>query len=694
MLGFKWGFAVTCADARMDAREGEMKRLVLGLALMAGGAVMPAMAAVDVGAYVKRDAFDQIKISPGGEYYAATVPQEDRSILVVIDRATTKVTGSFKLPVDNYVADFRWVNKDRLVISVAKKFGLLDSPQLTGELFAIGANGSKPEMLIGYRVNDGGLGTTIKPKKDNQNIWGYLVDSPPVDDKSVLVSTQPYGSEDPWSSVQRLDVYTGRLTRVAKTPVQAARFQTDNKGVIRFVKGSSADNVRRLYYRAGEGAEWEMLSYESDSQGAEDPVGFSADDKTAYLLVEQVEGPDALVAMDMETRKRTVILRDDDVDPNTHPHTQTHDGVIYRNGTRVPVGVYFMDGKPRTAFLDEKSPEARLQRGLEAAFPGDDVVITSQTADGRLALVSVSSDRNPGDFYLFDTVAKKAAHVVARREWLDPEQQAPMQPVKLAARDGLALHGYLTTPKGSSGKGLPLVVMPHGGPFGVTDEWEFNDEAQMLAAAGYAVLQLNYRGSGGYGRAFRGAGAQEWGGAMQDDLTDATKWAIEQGIADKNRICLYGASYGGYAALMGVAKEQGLYKCAAGYVGVYDLPKRKNDLHGHSARAGNWASDWMGKNEQLASLSPNRMADRIKVPVFLAAGGEDENVPIEHSKMMEAALRKAGVPVETLYYDTEGHGFYKPEHQKEFYTRLLAFLSRHLGGSLAMTTGPGTDSAK
>jgi dipeptidyl aminopeptidase/acylaminoacyl peptidase len=660
-----------------------MKRLVLGLAFMAGGAAVPAMAAVDVDAYVKRDAFDQLKISPGGEYYAATVPQEDRSILVVIERATLKVTGSFKLPVDNYVADFRWVNNDRLVISVAKKFGLLDSPQFTGELFAIGANGSKPEMLIGYRVDDGGLGTTIKPKKDNQNIWARLVDSPPADDKSVLVSTQPYGSEDPWSSAQRLDVYTGRLKVVAKTPVQDARFQTDNKGVIRFVTGSSSDNVRRLYYRTGDGAEWEMLSYESDSKGAERPVGFSADDKTAYLRVEQADGPDALVAMDLETRKRTVVLRDDDVDPAD---------VIYRNGTRIPVGLSYMDGKPRTAFLDEKSPEARLQHGLEAAFPGDAVKITSQTADGRLALVSVSSDRNPGDFYLFDTVAKKAAHVVARREWLDPEQQAQMQPVKLTARDGLTLHGYLTTPKGSSGKGLPLVVMPHGGPYGIQDVWEFGDDAQLLAAAGYAVIQLNYRGSGGYGRSFEQAGGREWGGKMQDDLTDATRWAIAQGIADKSRICLYGASYGGYASLMGVAKEPTLYACAVGYVGVYDLPKRVNDYDRDSARDGKWSKDWIGNGADLSTVSPNRLADRIKVPVFLAAGGEDER--FEHSKMMEAALRKAGVPVETLYYDTEGHGFYKPEHRKEFYTRLLAFLSRSLGGGVATNGGGEAKSAK
>lgn len=664
-----------------------MKRLVFALAVMAGMAGMAGprvAAAVDVDAYVRRDTFELIKISPGGEYYAATVPMEDRSLLVVIDRATNKVTGNFKLPVDNYVADFYWVNKDRLVISVAKKFGLLDRPQLTGELFAIGASGSKPEMLIGYRVDDGGLGTKIKPKKGSDGIWGYLIDSPPADEKSVLISAQPY-SDDPYSSAERLDTYTGRLTRVAKAPVRGARFQTDNQGVVRFVTGSNSDNTRRLYYRSGDGAEWELISVESETTGAEFPIGFSADDKTAYLLVEQAQGPDTLVAMDLATRQRTEVLRDDDVDPA---------GVIYRNGTRVPVGLFFMDGKPRTAFLDDRSPEARLYRSLEAAFAGDAVQITSQTADGRLALVKAYNDRNPGDFYLFDTVAKKAAHVMARRDWLDPEQQARMQPIKLAARDGLTLHGYLTTPKGSSGQGLPLVVMPHGGPIGVQDVWGFDDEAQLLAATGYAVLQLNYRGSSGYGRAFVKAGAREWGGAMQDDLTDATRWAVAQGIADKGRICLYGASYGGYASLMGVAKEPGLYKCAAGYVGVYDLPKMQSDDSREGARWGNWSKDWVGKSGQLAGVSPNRLADRIKAPVFLAAGGEDQVAPIEHSKMMEQALRKVGTPVETLYYDTEGHGFYVEAHRREFYTRLLAFLARHLGGSVAATAGGEADAAK
>lgn len=661
-----------------------MKQVAMALALMAVGVVVPATAAVNVDAYVKKDSFNQIKISPGGEYYAATVPHEDRTILVVIERATNKITGSFRMPMNNHIAEFHWVNNDRLVFSAAEKFGLLDVPQFTGELFAINADGSRPETLVGYRVDDGGLATTIKPKKGNDKIWGYLVASPRADDKSVLISAQPYNSQDPYSSAERIDVYTGRMTRVAKAPIRNARFQADNQGVIRFARGYNSDNTRHLFYRTGNGAEWELLSYEQNGR-FEYAIGFSADDKIAYLQVEQENGPDAIMALDLTTRKRTEVLRDDDGDPA---------GIIYRNGTRIPVGVFFMDGKQRTAFFDIDSPEARLYRSLESAFAGDAVEITSQTADGRLTLVQVSSDRNPGDFYLFDTVAKKASHILTRREWLDPEQQAQMQPIKLAARDGLTLHGYLTVPKGSSGKGLPMVVMPHGGPYYIRDNWEFNAEAQLLANAGYAVLQLNYRGSGGYGRAHEQAGVREWGGKMQDDLTDATRWAVGEGIADKNRICLYGASYGGYASLMGAAKEPGLYKCAAGSVGVYDLPKMQADDTRDSSRLGNWSKSWVGKKEELASVSPNRMADRIKVPVFLAAGGEDKIAPVEHTEMMEQALRKVGTPVETLYFDTEGHGFYVEAHRQEYYTRLLAFLSKHLGGDVARVPAAGSNTGK
>ena len=228
-----------------------------------------------------------------------------------------------------------------------------------------------------------------------------------------------------------------------------------------------------------------------------------------------------------------------------------------------------------------------------------------------------------------------------------------------------------------------LVVVPHGGPYGIFDQWQFDDESQLLAAAGYAVLRVNFRRSGNYGRAFLHAGAREWGGRMQDDLTDATQWAIDAKIADPQRICLYGASYGGYAALMGVVRAPRLYRCAAGYVGVYDLELMRRKTARTSRSLRNWGEDWIGSRGTLASVSPSALADRIKVPVLLVAGGEDEIAPIAHSKRMEKALRAAGVPVQTLYVDSEGHGFYTEAHRREFYTRLLAFLADHLGGQRA-----------
>lgn len=658
-----------------------MKQLLLAAALAALSA--PSVAAgVDVSAYTRTDAFTDLKISPQGQYLAATIPLEDRSILVVIERGSNAVAGTFKLPRDNYVDDFEWISADRLVISAAEKFGSLDEPQPTGELFAMNADGSRTEMLVGYRTQDGGLGTNIKPKKGNDRIWARLIPTVAGEDRTALISAQPY-SDDPHSTAERIDVFTGRMKRVAIAPMRNARFATDNTGIVRFAWGSEADNVRHLYYRTGDGAAWELVSVEKNGL-FEEPIGFSADNQTVYLQVEQPRGPDAIVAMDLATRKRTEVLRDDNADPAS---------IIYRNNSRVPIGAYYHDGRLQSAFFDKDAPEARLQKSLEAAFAGDAVVITSQTDDGALALVGVYSDQNPGDFYLFDTKAKKAAHVLARREWFDPATQATSRPITVTARDGMVLHGYLTTPHGSSGKNLPMVVMPHGGPINQQDTWGFGTESQLLAAAGYAVLQLNFRGSGGYGKAYTSAGGRQWGGKMQDDLTDATRWAIAEGVADKGRICLYGASYGGYASLMGVAKEPDLYKCAVGYVGVYDLPKMVADDTRESRRSGNWLREWVGEGDALAVVSPNRIADRIKVPVFLAAGGEDKIAPIEHSKLMESALRKAGVPVESLYYDTEAHGFYTEEHRKEFYTRLLAFLSRNLGGAVA-STASGAGEAK
>lgn len=633
-----------------------------------------AAADVDVQAFVRKDSFNTIKISPNGEYLAATVPVENKTALVIMSRADNKVTATFQLGKNTHVQDFWWVNPERVLISIAEKLGALDQPQLTGEIYAINADGSHPDILVGQRVQGGGLGTKIQPKKVEQ-IAAFMVDDLPGDDRNVIISVIPF-TGDPYARAEKMDVYSGRRARVALAPIRNAEFVTDNAGVVRFARGAGMDLVSKLYYRPGDGGSWKLINDEQASGHAEHALGFSGDDSTAYLRVEQDKGPDAIVAMDVASGQRREVLRDANADPEPVLH---HLG----NGS-VPVGAVFMDGKPRTAFFDPASSDARLYRSLEAAFQGDRPLVTSSTADGRLALVQTYSDRNPGDFYIFDTVARKADHLLSRRQWFDPEQMAEMRPISLTARDGTPLQGYLTIPHGSDGKRMPLVVLPHGGPFGIFDSWQFDDDGQLLAAAGYAVLQVNFRGSGDRGRAFTRAGARQWGGAMQDDLTDATRWAIEQGYADAGRVCLYGASYGGYAALMGVAREPALYKCAAGYVGVYDLPTMHT--HGDVQQRGSgetYLREWLGDRAALGAVSPNRMADRIKVPVFLAAGGEDQRAPIEHSKLMEKALRTAGVPVETLYFPSEGHGFYVESHRKEFYEKLLAFLGRNIGGAKA-----------
>lgn len=653
-----------------------MKSVVIAALLAAGIASAPAAQAVDVKAFIKKDTFNDIKLSPNGDYYAATVTLEDRTVLAILRRSDNKVTASFSREKHSVVSGFHWVNTERMVISIAEKFGGLDEPLGTGDLYAVNADGSKADILVGQQVRSDGPGTKIQPRKV-EAVAAYLVDDLPGDDKSVIISVSPF-TNDPFTRAERMDVYSGRRATVARAPVRNARFTTDNTGVVRFALGVGVDNINKLYYRAGDGAEWRMINDEAVTGFREFPVGFSADDSVAYFQAEHKAGPDSIVAFDVASETRRQLLRDDDTDPADF---------IYRNGTSIPVGVWFMDGKPRTAFFEDGAPEERLYRSLEAAFGGDAVRITSQTSDGRLALVQTWSDRNPGDFYVYDTVAKKAEHLLSRRDWFDPAAMAEMRPVQLKARDLMTLHGYLTLPQGSAGKALPMVVVPHGGPYGIQDVWGFQTEPQMLANAGYAVLQLNYRGSGGYGRDYTQAGAREWGGKMQDDLTDATRWAIQQGIADPGRICIYGASYGGYAALMGVAKEPALYKCAAGYVGVYDLPMMQKEDGRTSKRLGNWSSDWVGQDlAALGAVSPNRMAERIKVPVFLAAGGEDKTAPIAHTEMMEKALRKAGVPVESLYYPNEGHGFYVEAHRSEYYTKLLAFLSRNIGGAAATSS--------
>ncbi|HLT43331.1 MAG TPA: S9 family peptidase [Luteimonas sp.] len=629
----------------------------------------PARAQVDLDAWVERDRFETVKISPDGRHFAATVPMDDKTVLVVLDRASRKIVSGGAGVADSAVLDFWWAGDEQVVIAMGQSFGSKDPLYATGEVHVLELDGRQVRRLVGRAPDAGIVQHVVSAPREYATVIDPRIDEPDV----ILIATELPGPE-PRAQLERLNLRSGRRATVTSAPVRRADFIPDPSGVARFADGLDTENYGLLYYRDGADAPWRMVNNSKDSGFIAHALGMAADGVTAYVQVTTRDGPDAIEAWDMRSLARTVLLRDPVADP---------DDVIYDADGRTPVGARYTDDGVRLRFFDEASPMARRYRMLERAFPGAGLAITSMTADGRLALVHTHSDRDPGQYLLFDAEAKTASGVFARMDWLAPGQIAATRKIQLKARDGLELHGYLTRPQGAAAGLLPLVVLVHGGPIDRHDSWYFDTDTQVLAAAGYAVLRLNFRGSGNYGIRYRNLGAQEWGGEMQDDLTDATRWAIDEGIADPERICIAGASYGGYAALMGVAKEPDLYRCAVGYVGVYDLPAWRADRARTANWLRNWANDWMGERDTLAARSPVNLAERIKVPVFLAAGGADTVAPLSQSKRMQRALEAAGVPVQTLYIDSEGHGFRREEHQRRYYAQLLAFLAEHLGGRTA-----------
>jgi dipeptidyl aminopeptidase/acylaminoacyl peptidase len=313
------------------------------------------------------------------------------------------------------------------------------------------------------------------------------------------------------------------------------------------------------------------------------------------------------------------------------------------------------------------------------SFPGHMLTFNSFSRDGNKVLFGVWSDRNIGSYYLYDRGTKQVQKIIDYMPWLNPEAMGQTRPIEFKSRNGQTLYGFYTT-RGSGPK--PMVVMAHGGPFGVHDSWGFDEEVQFLANHGYAVLQINYRGSDGRGEGFEKSGWKGWGTLLQDDITDGVRWAIERKLADPARICTFGASYGGYTALIQPILNPGMYKCAIGYVGVYDLPlMRKTDRNqGLSKRTARFFDRTLGTDmDALARVSPVQRVEELQVPVMLLHGRDDRTADFNQFKAMEGALKSRGRPAETFIAGGEGHGFVKPETRAELFKRVDAFLSKHIG---------------
>lgn len=621
--------------------------------------------------FVKNAEAAEMQISPTGNYLALTVPlEEGGTVLYVIDRASMKLSATVRGGNHSVIDRFWWVNDTRLVASVAEQLGGVAQPQPNGELYAVNADGSGSMQLFGYRGAEQ-AGSHIKHGGEKRQAGANVIGLLPEDRKHILIQTYEWqDSKNAPPGVEVLDVYSGNTRRVGVGPKGGLRFVADHHGEVRVALASDDELYSKLYMRADNKADWKIYNDQKTSNEVITPLMFARDNHHLYIAVSRPKMANALYRLDLDKNTRE-LLYSGNADPGQ---------LLLTPDEQDAYGVMTHDGKTGIHVFDPKSADGRLALSLQKAFPNDVAVFLNFANDGKTGLVHVFSDRNAGDFYLFDTAKMGADYIYSARKWLEPEQMAAMQPISFKARDGLELHGYLTLPPGSDGKNLPLIVNPHGGPHDVRDYWGFDPEVQLLASRGYAVLQLNFRGSDGYGIDFQQAGYRQWGLTMQDDLTDATNWAVKQGYADSKRMCIYGASYGGYAALEGVIREPDLYRCAIGYVGVYDLSLMYKDgdipksLFGKQYLQMIIGSD----SAEMQKRSPVGGVSRIKSALMLVAGGRDERVPISQANALRKALDDRDYPYRWMLKDTEGHGYYLTNNKMELYTEMLDFLGKNI----------------
>jgi dipeptidyl aminopeptidase/acylaminoacyl peptidase len=346
------------------------------------------------------------------------------------------------------------------------------------------------------------------------------------------------------------------------------------------------------------------------------------------------------------------------------------------------VAVEFEPDLPTYAFLEPAHPLSRMLQGMLAARPDEHVELINATDDDGKALVRVYSDRDPGQYLVVDAARMSAETIGSVRPWIEPGQMAETSAFHIPASDGFRIHGYVTLPRRSpSAAAPPMVVLPHGGPHGVRDYWEFNPQVQLLASEGFAVLQVNFRGSGGYGSAYQEAGYRRWGSRVVQDIVDATRFAVRKGFADPTRICIYGASFGGYAAVQAAVLAPDLFRCAVGYAGIYDLTllAKRGDIALRRSGRGYVRAVAGDDDATLQQQSPALHADQVKAQVMLIHGKRDQRAPIEHAEALRDALTARGHPPEWIVEPKEAHGFYDEGARERMYTRMVRFLKENTG---------------
>jgi dipeptidyl aminopeptidase/acylaminoacyl peptidase len=582
-------------------------------------------------------------ISPNGKYLALLEPWSNR-LNVWVEPVEGGEPQRVTSVTDRDISGVSWKGND--VILYARDNGGDEN----FHLYAVGRDGKNERDLTPFA----GVRVT-------------LVDD--LDDNPSDVIIQTNQRDKQVFDAYRLNVVTGKISLVAQNPGNIQQWITDWNGKIRAATTTDGVNTS-LLYRKTEQSPWKTV-LTTNFKESFDPEFFSFDNRHLYGISNIGRDKSAAVEFDPETAKEVrVIYQNADVDVGR---------LSYSRKRKVLTLATYKTWKQQIVFFDPATEEA--YKFLEQQLPGFDVARVGSDKEENKFVVVLTGDRTLGSYYLYDVKSRNLRKLADLGPWLRSDQLAEMKPIDYQSRDGLTIHGYLTLPKGRDPKNLPVVINPHGGPW-ARDDWEFNPEVQFLANRGYAVLQMNFRGSTGYGRKFFEASFKQWGGTMQDDITDGVNWIIQQGIADPKRIAIYGGSYGGYAVLEGLVKTPDLYAAGVDYVGVSNLftflntipPYWKPELDMMHEMVGDPVKD----KEWFQEHSPALNADKIRTPLFVAQGEKDPRVNINESNQIVDALRKRDVAVEYMVKPNEGHGFRNEENRFDFYGAMEKFLAEHL----------------
>lgn len=590
------------------------------------------------------------QLSPDGQYISYMAPYEDR-LNVFVRKVTDDDAAAVRLTseTERSVAGYMWADNERL-------------------LFMKDTAGDENYQLYGVRRD----GSDIRAYTAFPGVRTSLIDDLEEQPSYVMIGMNKRNAEvfDPY----RLNIETGELTLLAENPGNIQGWMTDHDGRLR-VATAIVDGVNtQILYRDTEEEPFRPVL----TTNFKETVGFmefTPDNKEVYAATNLGRDKTVLVRMNPATCEELELLYENkryDISSISYSRKRKRLLSVYCTGHKEPIRFFF-----------DREEEA-LRSRIKAHFPDERYGIADSDKAERFYLVYVGGDRTRGSYYLYDAETDKAEKIADLAPWIKKEEMNEMLPVTYTTSDGLLIEAYLTLPNGltlEEAHHLPVVVNPHGGPW-ARDCWGYSSEVQFLSNRGYAVFQMNFRGSTGYGRRFLEASYKQWGLKMQDDISEGVKWLIDEGIADPKRVAIYGGSYGGYAVLAGLTLTPDLYACGIDYVGVSNLftfmktipPYWRPMLEMMYEQVGNPETD----AEQLAATSPALHADKIRVPLFIAQGANDPRVNKAESDQMVEALRQRGINVEYMVKDNEGHGFHNQENRFDFYRAMERFLEKYL----------------